>query len=79
MEINVHDDAKYVSIWLTRDEAANSELREKLKPLYAEYKQRKYRVVVFESGRGDLAILTQDLLKHNLDVSAHKDTNVQRV
>ena len=79
MEINVHDDAKYVSIWLTRDEAANSELRKKLKPLYAEYKQRKYRVVVFESGRGDLAILTQDLLKHNLDVSAYKDANVQRV
>ena len=79
MEMNVHDEAKYISIWLTRDEAANSELREKLKPLYAEYKQRKYRVVVFESGRGDLAILTQDLLKHNLEVSAHKDANLQHV
>lgn len=73
IELNIHDEQKYVSIWLTKDEAADSDLRENLKPLYSEYKQKKYRVVVFESGRGDLPMLTRDLLKHNIELSAQKE------
>ena len=73
MELNIHEKEKYVSIWLTRAEAADMGLRENLKSLYAEYKQMNYRVVVFESGSADLAMLTKDLLAHNLEVTARKE------
>ena len=73
MELNIHKKEKYVSVWLTRAESADMGLRESLKPLYAEYKQKNYRVVVFESGSADLAMLTKDLLAHNLEVTALKE------
>ena len=72
IELNIHDEQKYVSVWLTKAESADTALRESLKSLYSEYKQKKYRVVVFESGRGDLPTLTRDLLKHNIELSAQK-------
>lgn len=72
MELNIHRKEKYVSIWLTRAESADTCLRERLKSVYAEYKQKNYRVVVFESGSADLATLTKDLLAHNLEVAARK-------
>ena len=73
IELNIHDEQKYVSVWLTRAESADPALKESLKSLYSEYKQKKYRVVVFESGRGDLPTLTRDLLKHNIELSAQKE------
>ncbi len=73
IELNIHNDQKYVSVWLTKAESADLALRESLKSLYSEYKQKKYRVVVFESGRGDLPMLTRDLLKHNIELSAQKE------
>ena len=51
MEMIVHDDEKYVEIWLTNAESQDIVLRESLKPLFKEYKQKKYRVVVFSSGK----------------------------
>ena len=73
IELNIHDEQKYVSVWLTKAEAADADLRESLKSLYTEYKQKKYRVVVFESGRGDLPTLTKDLLRHNIELSTQKE------
>ena len=73
MQMNVHDNNKYVSIWLTKAEAADTQLRELLTPLYQKYQDKKYRVVVFESGKGDLPTLTRDLLKHNLDLFAQNE------
>lgn len=65
MEMNVYDNKKYVSIWLTRSESRDDALRESLKPIYQKYKAMDYKVVVFESGNGDLPTLTQNLLSHN--------------
>ena len=73
MEIQVQDDKKYVSVWLTRSEASDASVREQLKPLYGQYRAQKYRVVVFESGIGDLPTLTQDLLRHSLVVCARRE------
>jgi hypothetical protein len=73
IELNIHDEQKYVSVWLTKTESTDTALRESLKSLYSEYKEKKYRVVVFESGRGDLPTLTRDLLKHNIKLSAQKE------
>ena len=76
IELNIHNEQKYVSVWLTRAESADPALKESLKSLYSEYKQKKYRVVVFESGKGDLPMLTRDLLKHNIELSAQKEAMV---
>ena len=73
IELNIHDDQKYVSVWLTKAESADPALKESLKSLYSEYKQKKYRVVVFDSGKGDLSMLTRDLLKHNIELSVQKE------
>lgn len=66
MQIQVDDKLKLVSIWLTGKESADKGLRESFKPLYAKYKEKKYKVAVFESGsEKDLYGLTEALLKDN--------------
>ena len=65
LEINVRDKSKIVEIWLTNAEKRNTELREKLKPLYKEYQAKKYLVAVFESGERDLGDAASDLLCYN--------------
>ena len=74
----VHDDEKYVEIWLTNAESNDDILREGLKPLFKEYKKKQYRVVIFSSGKGDLVTLTKDLLKHTLEVNARKEVEAEK-
>ena len=64
MEINIRDDSKIVEVWLTGEEKRDVDLRERLKPLYQEYK-KKYLVAVFESGEQNLEELTGSLLGYN--------------
>ena len=73
MEIKVHDDKKYVSVWLTRSESRDDALRKGLKPIFSQYKAKNYKVVVFESGNGDLAALTKDLLSYNHLLAAKEE------
>lgn len=54
MEINVNGRAGIVEIWLTNSEKSDAEMRASLKPVYEQYKAKKYTVTVFESGAGDL-------------------------
>jgi len=70
MEIIVRDDKKRVEVWLTRAEREDEELRALLKPLFAEYKKKKYVCVMYSSGEGDLFANTRDLLLHNKEVIA---------
>lgn len=65
MEINVRDSDKIVEVWLTREEKQDLNLRERLKPLYQEYKAKKFLVAVFESGEQNLEELTGGLLVYN--------------
>ena len=65
MEINIHDDKKMVEVWLTRAEKKDEALQQELKPLYAQYKKKKYMVAVFESGEQDLYQNTLALLSYN--------------
>ncbi len=65
MEINVRDGSKLVEVWTTNAEQRDQALREKLKPLYQQYKARKYLVAVFLSGTKDLEQRTCDLLCYN--------------
>ena len=65
MEINIRDNSKIVEIWLTGEEKRDANLRERLRPLYQEYKTKKYLVAVFESGEQNLEELTGSLLGYN--------------
>lgn len=70
IEINVHDKEKYVSVWLTKAESQEEDMHISLTPLCRHWKERKYRVVVFESGDQNLAEQTKGLLSHAVEVSA---------
>ena len=74
----VHDDMKLVEIWLTKAESEDEAVNRELEPLYAEYKKKKYRVVIFSSGKGDMLELTKDLLKHNLELSVRKELEAEK-
>lgn len=65
MEINVRDDRKIVEVWLTNEEKQDQAIKESLKPLYQQYKAKKYTVAVFLSGSRDLAEETGALLCRN--------------
>ena len=65
MELEVRDKEKRVNIWLTHAESQDAEFMESLKPIYREYKAKKYLVAVYESGTGDLEGSIRDLLLYN--------------
>ena len=65
LELEVKDQQKRVNIWLTHAESQDPAVMESLKPIYREYKAKKYLVAVFSSGTEDLKSLTCDLLRYN--------------
>lgn len=79
MELSINDERKTVEVWLSNEEKNNPAVRQRLKPLYAEYAEKKYTVAVFMSGSQDLYSLTSDLLCYNrkhiaeLEVEQEKD------
>ncbi len=78
MEITVRDVRKTVEIWLTNTEKQNEALREQLKPLYKEYRDKKYLVAVFLSGSRELADATSDLICYNRKRLAEQETARER-
>ena len=65
MEMNVRDHERIVEIWLTNREKENGKLKGPLQPIFDEYKQKKYKVAVFQSGDRDLTDCVAGLLLHN--------------
>ena len=65
MEINICDKDCIVEIWLASKEKTDKHLRSSLQPLFDEYKRRKYKVALFQSGSSNLAEQTTGLLLHN--------------
>ena len=78
MEINVRDGSKLVEVWLTNTEKRDAELRERLKPLYQEYKGKDYLVAVFESGEQNLTDLTSSLLCDHRRRTAQREVELER-
>lgn len=62
MEININDAKKIVEVWLTKSEKQNTD---QLGELFDNFHQRKYTVVVFESGDEELFPNTLSLLSYN--------------
>lgn len=73
MKMFVDEQKKIVELWLTAAEQNDPTLMESLKPLYGVWREKKYRPVVFRSGRRDLLDLTEGLLLHNRTVAACRD------
>ena len=42
LEINVRDNSKIVEVWLTREEKQDIKVQERLKPLYQEFRAKKF-------------------------------------
>ena len=78
MDIHVRDSGKLVEVWLTNSEKRDAELRERLKLLYREYKEKDYLVAVFESGTQDLTELTSGLLCDHRRRSARREVTLER-
>lgn len=70
MKVEVNERFKFACVWLTNEEKVNEQIRESLKPLMAEYKARKFKFVIFESGNRDLLEQTKGLLSHNKNLGA---------
>ena len=65
MEIIQDDAKKLVQVWLSQKESSDEALQNRLKPMYAQWKQQKYMVAVFRSGKEDLKESTLALLAYN--------------
>ena len=68
IELTVHDEIKFVEIWLTKQEVRDEKLRRRMKILYERYKEKKYFVAVYESGSRDLMDGMKSLLKYNREL-----------
>ena len=62
MLLQVHTERKFVEVWLTKKEARDENVKRKLKEIFAEFKSKKYLVVVYEGGEDDLFEATRALL-----------------
>jgi len=51
LEMTVRDDRKLVEIWLTNAEKNDPKIQEGLKDIYDKYRNTKYTVAVFQSGK----------------------------
>ena len=65
MELSINDEHRTVEVWLSNEEKTDPAVRQRPKPLYAEYAGKKYTVAVFMSGSQDLYSLTSSLLCYN--------------
>lgn len=72
MQLDINEEQKLVSIWLTNADQKDKTLEDRLKPLYAKFKEQKYLVAVFLSGQEDLRENTRALLQSNRERMARK-------
>lgn len=79
MEIRFFDDKKIVEIWLTGAEKADGSVQARLKPMYAEFKNKGYLTAAFLSGDQDLYRQTADLLKFNRKRTAQREVQHEKV
>lgn len=79
MEINVRDDRRIVEVWLSNQEKQDATLREPLKNLYQQYREKKYIVAVYLSGDQNLTEQTSALLCYNRKRLAEQEVQKKRL
>lgn len=78
MQLEVNDEFRFVSIWLTNEEESERDRYiQELQEQIDDYRIRKYKLVVYYSGTGDLLQLTGDLLSHNKNL-INQEKNVEK-
>ena len=65
MLIRFDDAARVAEVWLSRTDQQAPDVQKKLDRFCAEQKNRKYKVVIFESGTKSLVEATKELLYFN--------------
>jgi hypothetical protein len=73
MEVIVDDKFKIVEVWLTKAESNSESVENDLKPIYEEYAKRKYKTIVFRSGKGSLKDDVETLVRRNKIKFAEQD------
>ena len=73
MQISIDNKVKYISVWLNHHDMNEPSTELEIQKLVEEYKPKKYRVVVFESGNRDLVECTAELLVHNKGLDNRKE------
>ena len=66
MKFVLCEQEKILEIWLNTDEQEETHVQQQIKELSSFYKKKKFLVVVYKSGTGDLLTNTAALLKSNL-------------
>lgn len=65
MELDVRNESKTVTIWLTKAEKQDKQLQKELKLVYQSFKESGYLVAAFFSGDQDLTDATSGLVCYN--------------
>lgn len=78
MQIDIYDEKKQVCVWLTKEESANTDINRILKPLYEEYKRKKYMVAVYYPGNEDIMELLSELLRYNVRLFAERELQAEK-
>ncbi len=69
MRLEIDDKFRFVSLWLTKsDEEQKEQYIAELQDQIDEYRAKKYKLVIYHSGEGDLLQLVGDLLSHNKNI-----------
>lgn len=78
LRMHIQQDRKIVELWLTKAERNNAAFQELLKPIYQQYKDQDYLIVVFLSGESDLYQQTRELLLYNRRRLAEQEVQAQK-
>ena len=78
MQVDIHDNARQVCIWLTKAESADPATDERIRPIIQKYREQKYLVAVYRSGTEDLFENTLAFLKYNRKAQAQREVRAER-
>ena len=78
MQIQVHEDKKIVCVWLTKDESSDAATPARIKNVIAQFRPKKYLVVIFRSGTQELTESTRALLRYNRRLTAEREVLAEK-
>ena len=65
LQVNINEKEKIVELWLTSKENAQANLPQNIEKLIEKYKEKKFRVCMYQSGNEDIKINLLNLLLNN--------------
>ena len=78
MQIQVHEGKRIVCVWLTKDESSDAETPAQIKKVIAQFRPKKYLVVIFRSGTQELKESTHELLRYNRRLTAEREVLAEK-